>query len=289
MYDGLRIVEVGTCSAWPLPSDATCARLARHMFRQAADGLSLDPALTEDGVTMVSELAANTLHVNGAGANAASELWLYLRGAGPQRELVCKVFDSYPGWLYGTRDARGGTRAGMLPGGCHVPPDAAGGRGLQVVRALSGGRWGYHLTRARLGGWDVRGKAVWFAVPVAVTRPQVGTQPAAGRVLPADASEAMTELEAGLAARGFAGKMLRADDRPADMAILSVCSGLTVWCRAGSAWLRAAGAVSRRWGYADLVEVAELIVQAYATLHEGAAGPQLAGVTGALTPASPAP
>src|SRR5262249_53944201 len=103
MDDGLRMVEVGACSAWPLPGDPTCAGVARRMFRSAAAGLVLEPAVVDDGVTMVSELAANTLHVqreqltrpgqNGRQAQqhqvsrSAPELWLYLRGTGPRREL----------------------------------------------------------------------------------------------------------------------------------------------------------------------------------------------------------
>ena len=86
----------------------------------------------------------------------SSELWLYLRGSGEQRELVCKVFDAYPGWVRGGAPGLGGRRA---------PADSMSGRGLEVVHEMSHGRWGYHLTRARLGGWSLRGKAVWFATP----------------------------------------------------------------------------------------------------------------------------
>lgn len=273
MEDGLRMVEVGVCSAWPLPGDPTCAGVARRVFRRAAAGLALQPAAVDDGVTMVSELAANTLHVQrdhqepprtyGAYGpyRPAPELWLYLRGGGPRRELVCKVFDCYPGWLHGNVPGRGAFRA---------PSDAMSGRGLEVVHELSRGHWGHHLTRSRLAGWEVRGKAVWFALPasapqgpVAVAGP-AGTAPA--RTAPATAAEAMTELQDGLAARGFAGMMVRADDQHADMAVLSVCSGVTVWCRAGVTWLRAPGLTGLRWSYSDLVEVAEQTVQACETL-----------------------
>jgi hypothetical protein len=80
------------------------------------------------------------------------------------------------------------------------------------------------------------------------------------------AAQAMTELEAGLAARGFGGRMVRADDQRADMAVLSVCGGVTVWCRAGVAWLRAPALNGRQWAYTDLVEVAEQTVQAFEVL-----------------------
>ena len=257
MNDGLPRVEVGVCVSRPLPANATCASNARHVFRRAAEGLSLDTGLIDDGATMVSELAANTLHARCEGGLAMPELWLYLRGRGERRELVCKVFDCYRGWPRSSPFEPG--RAGR-----RVPIDATSGRGLEVVHALSGGRWGCHLTRARLG-WDVRGKAVWFALPAA-DKADNPNDLAAGRLARMTASEAMTELEAGFAARGLGRKVARADDTGADMAVLSMCSGLTVWCRAGLSWLCALGVSGQPWGYTDLVEVAEQAVQAYETV-----------------------
>jgi len=58
---------------------------------------------------------------------------------------------------------------------------------------------------------------------------------------------------------------VRADDPGADMAVLSIASGLTLWCRSGSAWLRAPGTAVRQWDYCDLVEVAEQAVEEYET------------------------
>jgi hypothetical protein len=403
MDDGLRMVEVGACSAWPLPGDPTCAGVARRIYRRAAAGLALDPSLVDDGVLMVSELAANTLHAQDeqdeeqqpGPPRSAPELWLYLRGSGPRVELVCKIFDSFPGWLRGNVPGRGVGQA---------PADAVSGRGLEVVHELSNGHWGHHLTRSRLAGWEVRGKAVWFAVPAIVpqtvpagtsgtdsaalpggtaaagapsaTPPQTAPAPASGTArthangiaynpengttpapangtapapapangtapAPANgtpaalasgsaspavpdttqppangtapphapqnaqsaaqpaapqsvavprsatpdryavmpAGQAMTELESGLAARGFSGKMVRADDPAADMAVLSVCTGVTVWCRAGVAWLRAPGLTGQRWSFYDLVEVAEQTVQAFETLAVKGELPQLAEAT----------
>jgi len=262
--DELRTVQARACGAWILPGDPSCAGVARRTFLRVADVLSLDPAVTDDGVTMVSELAANTLHAQrelhaqrsqhpDRGQHrrelhaATPELWFYLRGAGQHRELVCKVFDAFPGWLRGNVPARGPRRA---------PADAVSGRGLEVVHELSQGRWGYHLTRARLAGWQVRGKAVWFAVP-ARTTPESGA-----RRMRMSARAAMTEFTDALAARGFTGKMVRSDDPAADMAVLSVCAGLTVWCWSGSIWLRAQGGGEER-SYCDLIEVAEQTVEAY--------------------------
>ena len=289
MDDGLPMVEVGVCSTWPLPADPTCAGIARHVFRRAAEGLVFDPAVADDGVSMVSELAANTLHAQreqvpqredyaarqwpgaqpGQPAYTTPELWLYLRGAGQGRELVCKVFDTFPGWLRGNVPGRGGRQA---------PTDAMSGRGLEVVHELSKGRWGHHITRARLAGFQVRGKAVWFAVP-APEPPDSAPgpwPPGAPGYLGMSAPEAMTDLEKGLAGRGFGSTMVRADDPAGDMAVLSVCSSLTVWCRHGRAWLRVPGRTGHQWSYGDLVEVAEQTVAVYEALAEQARSAPLA-------------
>jgi hypothetical protein len=262
------------------------------LFRRTSSALALDAEAIDDGETMVSELAANTLHAQrghgddqrdehdartdrpcgvsragprGRDVPGSSEVWLYLRGSGEQRELVCKVFDAYPGWVRGSAPGLGSRRASA---------DSMSGRGLEVVHEMSHGRWGYHLTRARLGGWSLRGKAVWFATPA----PRAPAKPAASPLLipsggfaslagsSIPASVAMTRLEAELVARGFCGTMVRADDPAKDTAVLSVCGELTVWCGSGLAWLRAPGLDSQAWGYGDLVEVAEQVVAAHETL-----------------------
>jgi hypothetical protein len=100
----------------------------------------------------------------------------------------------------------------------------------------------------------------------------------------ATAGDAMTELEKDLSTRGFGGRLVRADDHAADMAVLSIASGLTVWCRSAAAWLRAAGAPAQHWSYCDLVEVGEQAVQAHETNIATADSFQLADVsrTGSL-------
>ena len=60
--NGLRGVHAGSCHAWPLPADATCATVARQVFRDAVAGVGLEPGLLDDCILMASELAANTLH-----------------------------------------------------------------------------------------------------------------------------------------------------------------------------------------------------------------------------------
>jgi hypothetical protein len=275
MDDGLRMVRARACGAWVLPGDPTCAGIARRLFRRVASELALDGEATDDGVTMVSELAANTLHANQCQhLPVNSELWLYLRGTGQRMELVCKVFDTLAGWAHGNVPGRAG---------CRAPADAMSGRGLEVVHELANGHWGHHLTRSRLSGTGVRGKVVWFALPVPV-------DVRAGGMPPATAGDAMTELEKDLSTRGFGGRLVRADDHAADMAVLSIASGLTVWCRSAAAWLRAPGVPAQHWSYCDLVEVGEQAVQAHETNIATADPFQLAEAirTGSLREGEPA-
>jgi hypothetical protein len=214
-----------------------------------ASELAIDRETIDDGVTMVSELAANTLHASQQQPFLVNpELWLYLRGTGQRVELVCKIFDTLPGWVRGHVPGRSVGRA---------PADAMSGRGLEVVHELSHGYWGHHLTRSRLSGTGIRGKAVWFALAVP------GAEAMIGRRNPITAGDAMTALEKDLSTRGFNGRLVRADDHAADMAVLSIASGLTVWCRSAAAWLRAPGVTQQQWSYCDLVEVGEQAVQAH--------------------------
>jgi hypothetical protein len=321
-----RGVLPGSCHTWPLPADATCAAVARQIFRDTAGEVGLEPDLLDDCILMASELAANTLHARAIPAaplltagtpravppgprlaantphpraapgdparasaapadppHASSELWLYLRGLGLRRELVCKIFDSRRGW-----------RHGSPPTAASAPVQAVTGRGLQLVHELSGGRWGHHPTRARLGGWGVRGKAVWFAVPAplaharladvtgltAYTRSADVTATRASERL--SARQAARELETMLDERGFAGQLLRADQPASDLAVLSVCRGLNVWCRSGAVSLTTPEGPRGRWDYADLVEAAEQTVRRHEELD--LSGP-FQGPIAAATPA----
>ena len=248
----------GGCFARPLPVDTTCAAVARRYFREATSALSLPSGLLHDGVTMASELAANTLHAQrtpagGAGrqrtAPGIPELWLYLRGTGRTRELVCKVFDTERSW-----------NAGTAPGMAGAPEDSVSGRGLQVVAGLSAGQWGCHLSRSRHGNWRVPGKAVWFAlrIPPAALASHVGR--------PRYSPEWLTdELEAMLADRGLARGIVRADLE--DISVLSLSRHLTVWRHGGQVCWRAPSGPPQQFDLADLVEVVEQIVCA----HEEAA------------------
>jgi hypothetical protein len=185
----MRELTSEACVAWPLPVDASCAATARGLYREAAAAAGLGASLACDGITMASELAANTLHATTRHTvGGRPEFWLYLGGGGIARELVCQVFDACPGWPSGVAPD---------PFPRPVPVEATGGRGLQVVHELSGGRWGHHLARARLG--RCRGKAVWFALPAP---PELDPWPAAS-----DGGAATEWLHAKLSARGLGGQL----------------------------------------------------------------------------------
>jgi anti-sigma regulatory factor (Ser/Thr protein kinase) len=241
----------GGCFVRPLPIDTTCAAAARRYFREATSALSLPSGLLHDGVTMASELAANTLHAQRNVASSTTrqraaagipELWLYLRGTGRTRELVCKVFDTERDW-----------NAGTAPGMSSAPEDSVSGRGLQVVAGLSAGQWGCHLSRSRLGNWRVPGKAVWFAlrIPPAALPSHIGR--------PRYSPEWLTdELEAMLGDRGLAGGIVRADLD--DISVLSLSRHLTVWRHGDQVCWRAQSGLYHQLDLADLVEVVEQIV-----------------------------
>jgi hypothetical protein len=255
------VVAAGSCYAWPLPADATCASEARTAFRTAATSLGLAGDLVHDGVTMASELAANTLHARdniqfdatARGAVAGGpELWIYLRWAGGGWELACKVFDSMRGW-----------RGGRAPQPTDTVPDALSGRGLHVVDGLSGGRWGHHLTRSRFGCWKVPGKVVWFGLPV--PDESVPARLRGAGVAPASAARALERM---LARRGFGEGLLRVEDHGAAMSVLSVRYGITLWCQGAEVrWLAWEG--YRRHPLADVEEVAEQVVAVCEEIDDG--------------------
>ena len=262
---GPEALAAGGCCAWPLPLDASCARIGRQVFREAAAGLGLPDDQIYDGVTMTSELAANTLHAqqnvqfDGAArlpVAGGPELWLYLRRISGRWELVCKVFDSLAGWKDGALPQPGG--AGF---------QAVGGRGLQVVAGLCGGRWGHHLSRSRLSAWKVPGKVVWFAQPV-----PAGCVPARLQRARLRPCQAARRLEAMLVDRGLGGSLLCADETAAGISVLSVRRGLTVWCRADQvSWRTRAGTYEQRV-LTDLQDAVEQIVCLCEELDSGRAG-----------------
>ena len=259
---GAASLVAGGCIVWPLSLDATCAREGRRVFSETASGLGLPDDLIYEGMTMASELAANTLyaqqHVQFEGAArppvaGAPELWLYLRHAAGRWELVCKAFDSLTGWKCGSPPTPG-----------RAAPGAVDGRGLQVVAGLSGGRWGHHLSRSRLGCWRVPGKAVWFAQPV-----HPGCIPARLKRARPRPCEVSRRLEVMLADRGLGDGLLRAGGAGAGISVLSVRRGLTVWCLPNTILWRTGGGVYEQRMLTDVEDTAEHIVSLCEELDSG--------------------
>lgn len=259
-------VRAGGCFVRPLPLDSTCASAARSFFRESVAGTGLPGDLIHDGVTMASELAANTLNAHGnieygghghRPVSGIPEFWLYVRtatGCGiPGREIVCKIFDSEPGWDAGE----------PVPIGAAVPagPDSVRGRGLQMVAGLSAGMWGHHLSRGRLGVWKVPGKAVWFALRIPATSELARSQRLAPR-----GSEAIEELAVALTDRGLGTGLVPVTEPGGDLAVLSISHGLTVWCQGQVIWWREPGGDYDRLSVSDLVEATERIVAAHEEL-----------------------
>ncbi|MBV9446056.1 MAG: hypothetical protein JO345_09200 [Streptosporangiaceae bacterium] len=325
------------------------------MFKDAVIQLGLEREVLSDAVLMTSELAANTLHATAAARTGRSgnnggrdddgrandvghqplvvpELWLYLRGLGLERELVCKVFDGYRGWLQGS-PPQPRTETPWLPPQPRpasdwpepdaawplsdpeeaippippmpmpmptptptplmptpmptplMPTDAPSGRGLQIVHELSGGKWGHHPTRARLGGGSVRGKAVWFAVPAPFAHARLADVTglraytlsadvsAARRQERISARQAARELKAMLGERGLFSlgrsgpiRTRLTETSHAELSVLSVRPGMTLWFRSGAVTLSGPGQTEERWSYADLVEASEQIIRRYEEL-----------------------
>jgi len=265
-------VRAGGCFVRPLPLDGTCASAARSFFREAVAGAGLPGDLIHDGVTMASELAANTLNAHGnieygghghRPVSGIPEFWLYIRNitvvdpnsarSASGRELVCKIFDSEPGWDAGE----------PVPIGAAVPAgrDSVRGRGLQMVAGLSAGIWGHHLSRGRLGVWKVPGKAVWFALRIPATSELARTDRLAPR-----GAEAIEELAAALTDRGLGTGLVPVTEPGGELAVLSVSHKLTVWCQGQAVWWQEPGGSYDRLLVTDLTEAVERIVAAHEDL-----------------------
>lgn len=256
-------IASGGCFARLLPLDPSCAGVARRYFREALASADLPADLVHDGVTMASELAANTLNAHGNVEFSGSarrpvsglpEFWLYLRSHRFGMELVCKVFDSEPDWEAFEPAAEGAMGK--------ASPDSQRGRGLQLVAGLSAGRWGHHPTRGRLGAWKVPGKAVWFALRVPPTSQLSQAQRPVRR-----GRQAIDELAAALTDRGLGEGLVRVAARGGDLAVLSVSQKLTIWCHDEMLSWKSPDGSEERLRAVDLVEVAERVICA----HEGMA------------------
>ncbi|MFB4311845.1 ATP-binding protein [Actinomadura sp. GTD37] len=222
--------------------------MAREAVRETLGALRLAEGVVDDAVTMVSELATNAF-VHALGGRpllvmptaGLPEVQIYGRGRGRGTEVVVRVFDS-ASWC------------GTVPSGAgnlRPPTEAEGGRGLELVNALTvehGGRWGAHRSRSQTGLTPVSGKVVYFTLPVAMP----------WRPTRRDCHEAARELRRLLAARGIGPLHLNEGWR---MAVVSVRAEITVWVRDETFFITLPGAGAACHPVCDVVEVAEAIVR----------------------------
>ncbi|MCW2912091.1 MAG: putative anti-sigma regulatory factor, serine/threonine protein kinase [Actinomycetia bacterium] len=242
MADGdVKDLYDGGFPAWALPPDETGAGFARSVVKAVFGTLGLPAELTYDTAVALSELATN-VHRHALGGTAPAglpELWAYVRW-GKRREVVLKVYDSAP-W-----------RGTISPGPLRPHPASEGGRGFEVVAALTaehGGRWGIHRTRSRLGARPVPGKAVFVAMPIPADTPPPAPKP--DRLV-------AEEMYALLAARGL-GRMHGSYGY--GMAVICVRAGVHIWIREDSLSYCAPGHGTARHPLSDAIEVVEQVVQ----------------------------
>ena len=119
--NGPRGVRAGSRHVWPLPTNATCATVARQVFRDAVSEVGLEPDLLDDCILMASELAANTLHAHAVAGTG---------GGGDRLVSVAPDMGGEPISSAGPaphtlRDTV--VRPGAVPG-CPAGPRPAGGR-----------------------------------------------------------------------------------------------------------------------------------------------------------------
>ncbi|HEX6467883.1 MAG TPA: ATP-binding protein [Streptosporangiaceae bacterium] len=146
-------VELDT---WSLPARAAAVGRARELLRAALAALGFDAETTGDGVLMVSELATNALR------HARPPYEMRLRR--DDRALTCEIADASP--VLPALPRRAGPAHQALDGiaGTALPDLREAGRGLEIVKHLSGGRCGTWPTVLRATGAAVCGKSVWFSL-----------------------------------------------------------------------------------------------------------------------------
>jgi hypothetical protein len=115
----------------------------------------------------------------------------------------------------------------------------------------------------------VQGKAVWFALRV----PPASDLARSQRLSP-PGGQAIEELAAALADRGLGARLVQMNEPGGEMAVLSICQRLTVWCFGDLVWWQLPDGQYDRLGVADLVEATERIVCAHEDLIAEAHGHQ---------------
>jgi hypothetical protein len=126
------------------PPHETSPRIARDFVASVLRELRLGDELVDDATLCTSELVTNAcVHAKGDGA----ALWLAVE-EGRLRVVVYDGDESPP------------VMRGLTPETWET-----GGRGLHLVDALTGGRWGHAPDVPYAGPPRPAGKAVWFDLP----------------------------------------------------------------------------------------------------------------------------
>lgn len=133
-----------------------------------------------------------------------------------------------------------------------LPQRWSGKRGLDTVRELSEGRYGFYRTTSRLGARPVSGKVAWFAIPLApdslaASPPRTAEDP----------GEAMEMLRSQLEARGIKYMIHNHLD---NRSVLSL-PHTTVWSYAAAFTWRVDDKAPVRLAHADLVETVEQLLR----------------------------
>lgn len=255
-------VRIGGFPAWPLPLDATGARIARSLVRTVFGELGMPGELTYDATLAISELATNAyVHGYGGGRPATGspagrpEMWAYLRwGARP--EVVLKIFDSGP-W-----------REMGAEGPSRPPLTAESGRGLEVAHALTavhGGQWGTHRTWSRLGARPVTGKAAFITLPIP------SRCPAATMPLPRSPRETADRIHRLLETRGL-NRLQRTEGH--GMTVICVRAGVHMWVREDGILHYVPGRGGVRLALCDGIEAVEQVVRHCADLDATYGSPE---------------
>ncbi|TDC95712.1 hypothetical protein [Actinomadura sp. 7K507] len=235
-------LENGGCAALPLPGDESIAPVARTQVASLLPALGLSVQDVDDVALMVSELATNVLqHATSRDGLSGAELWVYQRADGRGHdELVVKAFDTLREWRARPDD----------PGEMLVEH----GRGLEIIDILTKGRWGHHPSRSRLGSPPARGKATWFALPIARTRIARGRRHDGV----ADGRQAMRVLRSLLVQRGLDRLSLR-DER--GVCVMSGHGDLAVRCEDATFRWRTRCGGTGELPVTDITEVCERLVE----------------------------
>jgi anti-sigma regulatory factor (Ser/Thr protein kinase) len=203
---------------WLLNQDQSAASQARALTWEALARLGLEVGLVDDGVAIVGELVANAV-VHGRPP-------VELQGRPGSRGVKLLVIDRGTG----------------KPMGRSASLNSSNGRGLLVVSAYSGAKWGTAAAPYRSIA-KLDGKAVWAVLPRR-PRQQDDLEP----------EPAARLLHRWLARRGLRDVASRPDGR---IWLVSVAGGCTISCLPGKLAWRTDDNIDRVFSYRELPDVVD--------------------------------